>query len=72
MMCNGNLQCSLRNGGNGCGINWIGDLSDAQNPQRMLLVDIQCFIVHITVQLFECEHPSVISAILELQFINHS
>jgi hypothetical protein len=33
MMCNGNLSCSLRDDGDGCGINWIGNLRDAQNPQ---------------------------------------
>jgi hypothetical protein len=31
-MYNGNLQRSLRGGGNGYGINWIGDLGDTQNP----------------------------------------
>jgi len=72
MMCNGNLQCSLKRGGDGCGINWIGDLGDAQNPWKMLFIDIQCLIVHITGQLFECKHLSVINVILELQFINHS
>ncbi len=71
-MYNSSLECSLRGGGDGCDINWIGDLGDAQNPWRMLLVDIQCFIVHITSQLFECEHLSVINAILELQFTNHN
>jgi len=38
----------------------------------MLFVDIQCLIVHITGQLFECKCLGVISAILELQFTNHS
>jgi hypothetical protein len=68
MMCNGRL----RGDGDGCGISWIGDLSEAQNPQRMLLVNIQCLIVHIMGQLFECERHGIISAILELQFTNHS
>jgi hypothetical protein len=36
MMCNG----SLRSDGDGCGISWIGDLGDAQNPWRMLFTDI--------------------------------
>jgi len=72
MMCNGNLQCSLRGDGDGCGISWIEDLGDAQNLQRMLFVDVQCFIMHIISQFFECEHICVISAILELLFINHS
>jgi hypothetical protein len=63
-MCNGSLQCSLRGGGDGCGISWIGDLGDAQNLWRMLLINIQCFIVHITGQLFEYERLDVISAIL--------
>ncbi len=71
-MCNGNLQCNLKGGGDGCGISWIGDLGDAPNPQRMLFIDIQCLIMHIMGQLFECEHLDVISAILELQFTNHS
>jgi hypothetical protein len=31
-----NYNGSLR----GNGISWIGDLGDAQNPRRMLLVDI--------------------------------
>jgi hypothetical protein len=31
MMYNGSLQCSLRGGGNGYGINWTGDLGDAQS-----------------------------------------
>jgi hypothetical protein len=53
-MCNGSLQWSLKGGGNGYGISWIGDLGDAQNPQKMLLVDIQRLIVHIIGQLFEC------------------
>ncbi len=61
MMCNG----SLRGDGDGCGISWIGDLGDAQNPWRMLLVNIQCFIMHITGQLFECERLGVINTILE-------
>jgi len=72
MMCNGSLQCSLKGGGVGCGISWIRDLGDAQNPQRMLFVDIQCLIVHITGQLFECECLDVMSTILELQFTTHS
>ncbi len=72
MMCNGSLQCNLKNNGDGYGISWIKDLSDAQNPWRMLLVDVQCLIAHMTGQLFECEHLGVINAILELQFINHS
>jgi hypothetical protein len=65
-MCNGNLQCNLRGGGDGCDINWIGDMGDTQNPRRMLFVDIQCFIMHIMGQLFECECFDVISTILEL------
>jgi hypothetical protein len=32
MMCNGSLQFSLKGDGDGCGIAWIGDLGDAQNP----------------------------------------
>jgi hypothetical protein len=64
MMCNGSLQCSLRGGGDYCGISWIGDLGDAQNPQKMLLVDIQCFIVHITSKLFECKCLDVIAPYL--------
>jgi hypothetical protein len=32
-MCNGNLKGS----GDACGISWIGDLGDAQNPRKMLL-----------------------------------
>ncbi len=64
MMCNGSLQCSLRGDGDGYGISWIGDLGDAQNLQKMLLVDIQCLIVHITSQLLECECLDVINAIL--------
>ncbi len=72
MMCNDSLQCNFRSGGDGYGISWIGDLDDAQNPWRMLLIDIQCFIVHIMGQLFECECLGVISAILELRFTNHS
>jgi len=72
MTCNGNLQCNLRGDGDGCGINWIRDLGDTQNPQRMLLIDIHCLIVHIMGQLFECERLSVVSAILEFQFTNHS
>ncbi len=71
-MCNDNLQWNLRGGGDGYGISWIGDLGDAQNPWRMLRVDIQCFIMHISGQLFECECLGVISAILELQFTNHN
>jgi hypothetical protein len=71
-MCNGSLHYSLKGDGNGYGISWIGDLSKAQNPLRMLFVDIQCFIMHITSQLFEHKHLSVISTILELQFTNHS
>jgi hypothetical protein len=45
MMCNGSLKCSLRGGGDGYGISWIGDLDDAQNLAKMLFVDIQCLIV---------------------------
>jgi len=60
------LECNLKGGDHGCGINWIGDLGDAQNPKKMLFVDIQCFIVHITRSLFECECLNVISAVLEL------
>jgi len=70
MMCNCNLQCSLK--GDGYGVSWIGNLGDSQNPCKMLLVDIQNFIVHIVDQLFECKRLGVISAILELQFTNHS
>jgi hypothetical protein len=47
MMCNGSLKCSLRSGGDGYGISWITDLDDAQNLGKMLLIDIQCFIVQI-------------------------
>jgi hypothetical protein len=65
-MCNGSLECSLRGSDDGCGISWIWDLNNAQNLWRMSLVDIQCFIVHITIQLFEYERLDVISAILEL------
>jgi len=36
MMCNGNLQCNFKGDGDGCGISWIGDLGDAQNPWRMV------------------------------------
>jgi len=72
MMCNGNLECSLKGCGNSYGINWIRDLNDAQNPRRMLLVDIQCLIVHIMGQLLECKCVDVISAVLEFQFTNHS
>jgi hypothetical protein len=72
MICNGSLQCSLWGSGDGFGISWIGDLNDAQNPWRMLFVNIQCFIVHITSQLFECERLGVINTILEFQFTNHS
>ncbi len=72
MMCNGSLQYSLKGGSDGFGINWIGDLGDAQNPWRMLLVNIQCLIVHIMRQLFKCEHFGVISVALELQFTNHN
>ncbi len=72
MMCNGSLQCSLRCDGDGCGISWIRDLSDAQNPRKRLLLDIQYLIVHITGQLFECKRLGVINAILELQFTNHN
>jgi len=36
MMCNR----SLKGGGDGYAISWIRDLGDAQNPQRMLLVNI--------------------------------
>jgi hypothetical protein len=64
MMCNGSLQCSLRGGGDGYGISWIRDFSDTQNPRRMLLVDIQCLLLHIMGQLFECECLGVINAIL--------
>ncbi len=66
MMCNYNLQCNLKGDGDGCGVSWIRDLNDAQNPWKMLLIDIQCLIVHITGQLFECKRLGVISAILEL------
>jgi len=72
MMCNGSLQCSLKGGGDGCGISWIRDIGDAQNPWRMLFIYFQCLIMHITGQLFECERLDVISTILELQFTNHS
>ncbi len=65
-MCNVNLLSSLKGGGDGYGISWIRDLGDAQNPRRMLLVDIQCLIMHITNQLFGCECLSVINTILEL------
>jgi len=71
-MCNGSLQCNLRGDGDGYGISWIRDLNDAENPWKMLFVDIQCLIVHIIGQLFECERLGVISTILELQFTNHS
>jgi len=71
-MCNCSLQCSLRSGGNDYDVSWIGNLGDAQNPCRMLFVDIQCLIVHITNQLFECKCFGVISAIFELQFTNQS
>jgi len=47
MMCNGSLKCSLRGSGDGYGLNWIKDMGDTQNPRRMLLVDIQCLIMHI-------------------------
>jgi hypothetical protein len=40
--------CNAACDDNDYGINWIRDLSDAQNPWRMLLIDIQCFIMHIT------------------------
>jgi hypothetical protein len=50
-MCNGSLQCNLRGGDDGYGISWIKDLGDAQNPETMLLIDIQCLIVNITGQL---------------------
>jgi len=66
MMCNCNLQCGLRGCGNGYGVSWIENLGDAQNPYRMLLVNIQCLIVHITGKLFECKRLSVINAIFEL------
>ncbi len=66
MMCNGSLQCNLRGGDDGCGVSWIGNLGDAQNPCKMLLVDIQCLIMHIMGQLFECKCFDVINAILEL------
>jgi hypothetical protein len=72
MMCNGSLQCSLKGDGDGCGISWIGDLGDTQNPWKMLIVDIQCLIMHITNQLFKCERLDVIKVILEFQFTNHS
>ncbi len=65
-------NAAFRSNGDGCGLSWIGDLNDTQNPWRMLLIDIQCFIVHIMGQSFECERFGVISAILELQFTNHS
>ncbi len=64
MMCNYSLQCSLKGNGDGCGVSWIGDLSDAQNPSIMLFVHIQCLIVHITGQLFECKRINVISTYL--------
>jgi len=43
-------------------------------PKSLLLVvrDIQCFIVHIRGQLFECKCFGVITPILELQFTNQS
>jgi hypothetical protein len=47
MMYNGSLHCRLRGDGDGCGISWIRDVDDAQNPQKMLLIDIQYLIVHI-------------------------
>jgi len=72
MMYNDNLQCNLRGSGNGYGISWIGDLGDAQNLRKMLFIDIQCLLMHIMGQLFECERFSVINIILELQFINHN
>jgi len=72
MMCNYSLQCSLRGSGDGYGISWIRNLGDAQNPCRTLFVNIQCLIVHITSQLFECKRLGVISAILEFQFTNHN
>jgi hypothetical protein len=72
MMCNCSLQCSLKDGGDGYGVSWIGNLGDVQNLYKMLLIDIQCFIVHITGQLFECKRLGVVSAILELQFTNHN
>jgi len=31
MMCDGSLKCSLRGGGYGYDICWIGDLGDTQN-----------------------------------------
>jgi hypothetical protein len=65
-MFNYNLWCSLRGRDNGYGVRWIGDLSDAQNLGKMLFIDIQCLIVHIIGQLFECECLSAISAIFEL------
>ncbi len=64
MMCNCSLQCCLRGGGDGYGVSWIGNLGDTQNPYKMLLVDIQCLIVHITGQLFECKRLGVINTIL--------
>jgi len=73
-MCNCSLQCSSRGGGggDGYGVSWIRNLGDTQNPCRMLFVDIQCLLVHITNQLFECERVGVIRAIPEFQFTNHS
>ncbi len=71
-MCNGTWKYNLRSSGNGYGVSWIWDLSDAQNPRKMLLIDIQCLIVHITGQLFECERLGVINTILELQLTNHN
>jgi hypothetical protein len=71
-MCNGSLECNLRGNGDGCGISSIKDLDDAQNPLRMLLVDIKCFLVHITSQLFKYECLGVINTILEFHFTNHS
>jgi len=31
----------LKGDGDGCDVNWIGNLDDTQNPYKMLLVDIQ-------------------------------
>jgi hypothetical protein len=62
----------LKGGGDDYGISWIGDLGDAQNPQRMLLIHIQHLIMHITGYWFECERFNVIKTILELQFTIHN
>jgi hypothetical protein len=61
MMYNGSPMIGS---GNGCGTSWIGDLGDAQKSQRMLLVDVQSLIVHITCQLFKCERLGVVSVYL--------